>query len=233
MTSLAIFDIDGTLTDTNAVDGDCYRTAVAEAFSVSEHELDWTRAPHFSDRGIFEWLWDLRGGRPPTIAEMARARDRVTELLSAEVIASPARFAPIGGAPQVFDRVRAEGWKVSIATGCWSPSARIKLRAAGIDLDDALISCSDDAGPRTDIVLRSRELAESYYGCAFDRVVSIGDGLWDVETAIALELPFIGVGRGERRARLERAGASVVIEDYSPHAAFMTALAEARVPGGA
>src|SRR5262249_43216884 len=102
MTSLAIFDIDGTLTDTNAVDGDCYRTAVAEAFGVSERELDWTRAPHFSDRGIFEWLWDLRGGRSPTNAEMARARDRVTELLSAEVISSPARFAPIAGAPQVF-----------------------------------------------------------------------------------------------------------------------------------
>jgi phosphoglycolate phosphatase-like HAD superfamily hydrolase len=233
MSSLAIFDIDGTLTDTNAVDGACYRSAVAEALGVSESALDWTKAPHFSDRGIFEWLWDRHGGRPPTDAEVAQARDRLIELLSAEVVTSPARFAPIAGAPRVFDRVRAEGWSVSIATGCWSPSARIKLRAAGIDLDDALIACSDDAAARTDIVRRSRELAESYYGREFDRVVSIGDGLWDVETAALLELPFIGVGRGERRARLERAGASVVIEDYSHLAAFMTALAEARVPGSA
>ena len=76
MTSLAIFDIDGTLTNTNAVDGACYRSAVAEALGVSERALDRKTAPHFSDRGIYEWLWDLHGGRPPTQAEVVRARDR-------------------------------------------------------------------------------------------------------------------------------------------------------------
>jgi phosphoglycolate phosphatase-like HAD superfamily hydrolase len=231
MNSLAIFDIDGTLTDTNAIDDACYRSAVAAAIGVPEAEVDWSGTAHFTDRGIFDWLFDVRGRPAPSEADIGIARNRLTELLTAAMAASPREFQPITGAPAVFAHLAKHGWRISIATGCWGPSARLKLRAAGIDVPDAILACSDDAASRSDIVDLSRERASAFYGCEFSRIVCIGDGTWDVETAASLRLPFVGVGRGERAARLRRAGAAVVIEDYADLDRFTAALAAARVPG--
>jgi phosphoglycolate phosphatase-like HAD superfamily hydrolase len=231
MSSLAIFDIDGTLTDTNAVDDACYRSAVAVAIGVPERAIDWTGAAHFTDRGIFDWLCEVHGRPAPTSADISFARDRLTQLLTTAMGVSPGDFVPIAGAVRVLEHLAAGGWHTSIATGCWRPSARLKLRAAGIDMHDALIACADDAASRTEIVTLSRERATAFYGCEFSRVVSIGDGTWDVETAAALGLPFVGIGRGERAARLRSVGAAVVLEDYSDLDAFTNALAAARVPG--
>jgi phosphoglycolate phosphatase-like HAD superfamily hydrolase len=228
--SLAIFYIDGTLTDTSAVDDACYRSAVAAAIGVPEAEIDWSGTAHFTDRGIFDWLCHVHGRGMPSHDDITVARDRVTELLAAAMATSPGEFLPIAGAPTVFAHLAKHGWRISIATGCWGPSARLKLRAAGIDVPDALIACADDAAARSDIVELSRERAAAFYRCEFSRIVSIGDGTWDVETAVALQLPFVGVGRGERAARLERAGAGVVIEDYSNLSAFTDALEHAAVP---
>jgi phosphoglycolate phosphatase-like HAD superfamily hydrolase len=230
--SLAIFDIDGTLTDTNAVDDACYRSAVAETLGLAEGAIDWTGTPHFTDSGIFDWLFAKHHRKVPSDDDIRAARERLTELLTAAVENSPRQFAPIVGSPRVFGHLASNGWRVSIATGCWRPSALMKLRAAGIDVDDALIACADDAASRADIVTASLKRAQNFYGCDFSRVVSIGDGVWDVATASELELPFIGVGRGDRRVRLEHAGARVVIEDYSDLTAFMSALERAPVPGG-
>jgi phosphoglycolate phosphatase-like HAD superfamily hydrolase len=230
MNCLAIFDIDGTLTDTKAVDDGCYRSAVAEAIGVPESAIDWAAATHHTDRGIYDWLCRVHGRPAPTDDDVSFARDRLTDLLSAAIDATPERFAPISGAPRVFEHLAASGWRVSVATGCWGPSARLKLRAAAIDVHDALIACADDAAARTDIVALSRERAAAFYGCEFSRVVSIGDGPWDVETAAALGLPFVGVGHGERAAQLRRAGAATVIQDYRDLSAFADALAVASVP---
>src|SRR5262249_44074435 len=150
--SLVIFDIDGMLTDTNDVDDDCFRSAVADALGLSSSEIDWTGTLHFTDRGIFDWLSDRHARRAPTDPEIAWARDRLTERLSSAMADSPERFQAIVGATSIFDHVRAAGWNISVATGCWRPSARLKLRAAGIAVDDALVACADDAAARTDIV---------------------------------------------------------------------------------
>src|SRR5919201_6095231 len=67
MTQLCvIFDLDGTLCDTNAVDDDCYRQAAAATLAVPPSEIDWTSAPHITDSGIAHWLWERLRGRVPT-----------------------------------------------------------------------------------------------------------------------------------------------------------------------
>ena len=231
MNSLAIFDIDGTLTNTTNVDDACYRAAVAETIGIPLGAIDWTGSPHHSDRGIFDWLHERLGRPLPSDIQVAAARHRLTERLTTAKNDSPEQFTAVEGAPRVFDHLTANGWDVSIATGCWLPSAMIKLAAGAIDVRDIPIACSDDAAARVDIVAISRQRAEAFYGRQFDRVVSIGDGIWDVEAAFALELPFIGVGHGDQETRLRRAGATTLIEDYADLASFTRSLEEARVPG--
>jgi len=227
---LAIFDIDGTLTDTNGVDDDCYRTTVAEALGVAESAIDWSGAAHVTDSEIFRFLSAAHRRSEPSADEMASARSRFVDRLRAKLEQTPARFTAIRGASTMLGRIVEHGWSVAVATGGWGPSARLKLAVAELAIDDGVFACADDGRSRADIVRLTQGRAEAFYQRQFDRVVSIGDGEWDVRTAIELEMPFVGIGTGERADQLRRSGAAIVLPDYSDLDAFMTALERARRP---
>lgn len=230
MNRLAIFDIDGTLTDTNGVDDDCYRAAVADALDVDPGAYDWEQAAHITDAGIFEWVAGELGRPTPSIAETTRAIATLGEQLAAVCEREPHRFAEIAGARAALSAMQAEGWCIAVATGCWGVSARLKLRAAGIEVPDAVVACADDAIARAEIVQLAQRRAERHYDCTFDRVVSLGDGPWDVRAAAELAMPFIGVG--ERLSELRRLGASTVLLDYRDLDALRSALDDATPPTG-
>jgi phosphoglycolate phosphatase-like HAD superfamily hydrolase len=126
--------------------------------------------------------------------------------------------------------MRSDGWDIALATGGWRPSARLKLKASGLDVPDMVLTCANDAVTREEIVRLARERAAAIRGDSYDRVVSIGDGVWDVRTAANLELPFIGIATGEREAKLRAAGASVVLSDFQDLIAFRSALVIATAP---
>jgi phosphoglycolate phosphatase-like HAD superfamily hydrolase len=74
--------------------------------------------------------------------------------------------------------------------------------------------------------------ARKFYGReGFDRVVSVGDGLWDVRAARNLGFSFLGVGRGADAELLRAAGASHVLEDFTDYGLLLRCLTEAEVPG--
>ena len=230
MNYLAIFDIDGTLTDTNGVDDESYRAAVASAIEVAPETVDWSDALHVTDAEIFRHLCERHGRGQPSAELISSARSQFVERLTVTLVAEPHRFSEIAGAANMLRRLSTEGWCVALATGGWGPSARLKLRAAGLGIDDALLACADDGISRADIVELAKCRAESFYGTRFDRVVSIGDGVWDVDTAAALCLPFIGIARDEKAMRLREAGAQVVFPDYQDVDAFVEALHTAPSP---
>ena len=64
----------------------------------------------------------------------------------------------------------------------------------------------------------------------FARIVSIGDGLWDVRTARKLNFPFLGIGSGAREEELRRAGATHVLQDFADYDGLIQYLEEAEVP---
>jgi phosphoglycolate phosphatase-like HAD superfamily hydrolase len=58
--------------------------------------------------------------------------------------------------------------------------------------------------------------ARAHHGVTeFQRVVSVGDGMWDLTTAEDLGLEFIAIAGGAKRGELERAGATRFHEDYT------------------
>ena len=61
----------------------------------------------------------------------------------------------------------------------------------------------------------------------FERIVCVGDGVWDVHTATSLGLPCIGIGTGGRAERLGSAGASHVFPDFTNLEAVLNALEDA------
>lgn len=62
---VAIFDIDGALTDTNYVDDECFVTALAESYGITDINTDWARYPHTTDPGIARHVFRAKFGRQP------------------------------------------------------------------------------------------------------------------------------------------------------------------------
>jgi phosphoglycolate phosphatase-like HAD superfamily hydrolase len=227
---LAVFDVDGTLTDTKAVDYECFLRAVADQLGVDRARLDLSEAPHVTDSAIAEWLSHKHRGRDLSEDEGVRLIDSFVGLLRAELARTAARFAPVAGAPGLFAELRVAGWEVAVATGGWAPSAHLKLTASGLAEAGLVMATASDASTRVEILRlalgRARERARGDY-C---RIVSVGDGVWDVRAAAELGWAFVGVGRGAAAGALRRAGATHVLPDFSDRAALRDALETATVP---
>lgn len=230
MVRLVVFDVDGTLTDTNAVDDECYRAAIAALLHSDADAIEWQAAPHITDAGIARWLWRRTYDRDPTIEELFALRDRFVEQLSTNARVAPDRFAPIPGAGAAITHLRANGWAIALATGGWSHSARLKLRAAQIEVESIAFASSDDASMRVDIVRAAVNRAVSVASAPVERVVTVGDAPWDVLCARELGYAFVGIGAGDRAACLRDAGASVVLPDYRDLQRLTAALETATVP---
>ncbi|HEU5186607.1 MAG TPA: HAD family hydrolase, partial [Gemmatimonadaceae bacterium] len=229
---LAIFDIDGTLTATNAVDDECYARAVGETLDVAPEAVDWSGTPHVTDVAIARHLWARYRARAAEAHDLAEIQQRFLAMLRAELTRAPERFVAIAGAGTLFPHLRRAGWHVALATGGWLASATVKLRAAGLVATELPMACADDADSREDIVRLAWHKAEAQAGVAFDRVVSVGDAPWDVRTARSLGLPFVGVATGALADRLRTEGAKTIVPDFSDAAAVLAAFTSAASPVG-
>jgi phosphoglycolate phosphatase-like HAD superfamily hydrolase len=141
-------------------------------------------------------------------------------------------FAEIAGAASMLERLNQEPeWKVAIASGGWRDSAILKLKAARIEANNCPAAFADDGYSREEILQSAISKAKSLYQQnRFARIVSIGDGVWDVRTARNLEFPFLGIGIEDAERKLRRAGASHVIKDFADYEKLIRYLTEAKVP---
>jgi phosphoglycolate phosphatase-like HAD superfamily hydrolase len=230
MACLAVFDIDGTLCDTNSVDDACFVQAVAELIGLEASQIDWSDAPHITDSGLLDWLCAKHRFRPLEPSDLDRVLGRFIELLHERAAASPHLFRAIPGAPEALASLADVDWDIALATGGWRHSAQFKLSQIGVDADAFVLATANDAMKRADIVQVAVHQAETRLRMPYTRVVSLGDGPWDVSTAIELGIPFVGIGSGERASRLRQAGAGIVLENMLDLSAFHAALDTARVP---
>lgn len=212
---LVIFDIDGTLTRTNDLDGRCYAQALEEGLGAPI-ERDWAAYRHVTDAGIAAEAFERSIGRPPDADDLARVRDRFLALLRAtreevfEVPGAAALVRALQGRP---------GVAVAIATGAWRESAVWKLRRAAVAADGIPMATGDDSPMRDDII----RLAARRAGGPFDRTVYVGDGPWDLAATRRLGIAFVGVAADRDPAVLRSLGAPHVLGDLRDNPAFLSA----------
>ena len=230
--NLAIFDIDGTLTETDEVDEICFVQALADTHGITGISTTWAAYPHTTDSGITRQIFQENFDRVPTNVELKDFQSRFVNLLEEYCQKDAASFDEISGASSTLRRLNEEpDWKVAIASGSWRVSGALKLKHARIDLDHFPSSFADDGLSREEILNSAVQKAQLRYEQAnFDRIVSVGDGLWDVRTARNLGFPFVGIGREERSKRLFRAGATHVLRDLADYNEVIRCLVEADVP---
>ena len=229
---LAIFDIDGTLTNTNSVDDGCFVKALSEAHAITGINTDWASYPHTTDSGITLQIFREKFGRAPEDLELEKFKSCFVNMLTEEYHLNSSGFTEITGASVAITRLKQEyDWAVAIATGCWRESALLKLRAAKIEIDGIPAAFAEDGLSREEILQAavSKSLKQHRQN-NFGKTVSIGDGLWDVRTARRLNFAFLGVGSAEAATILDRAGAKHIIEDFTDYNRFVHILNEAQIP---
>jgi phosphoglycolate phosphatase-like HAD superfamily hydrolase len=222
---LVMFDIDGTLTETMKVDEECFARSFNDVFGFTDIDTDWSRYPRTTDSGIFHDVFTSRIGESPTAQEVSRFRQHFVQLLAAASSQSP--FAPVAGADRLLSRLTQGGsYRVSLATGGWRDSARLKMASAGMCFDEHPAASADDAFDRESIMRLSKQRAAERYGESFPCTVYVGDGVWDARACRSVGIPFIGIGTGSRATRLSAEGAVRVFPDFCDADIFLRSVDE-------
>lgn len=128
---LAILDIDGTLTNTSRVDEICFTRAMAETHGLTEIGASWANCPHVSDSGITQQIFLDHFNREPNDDDLSPLKSRFFDLLHEHHALDAGHFAEVPGAREMVSQLeQKEDWVITIATGCWRGSAKMKLAAA-------------------------------------------------------------------------------------------------------
>jgi phosphoglycolate phosphatase-like HAD superfamily hydrolase len=214
---LAIFDIDGTLTQSVAVDEVCFVQAFRDVLGIEGINTNWLEYSFQTDSGLALEICRNHLDRDPSGAEIIHLQARFAQLLCAAVEGAGPPIREVPGAAALLHALGAHPpWHIAIATGGWRISARFKLAAAGLPVDAYPWANADDALDRVDILRTAIRRAErAYKQVAFERIVYVGDGVWDVRAARLVGIGFLGLGAGTKAGRLVEEGASCVLQDFS------------------
>jgi phosphoglycolate phosphatase-like HAD superfamily hydrolase len=215
--NLVIFDIDGTLTQSVAVDEACFVRAFQDVLGIEQINTNWLKYNFQTDSGLALEICRNHLGRDPSDAEITSLQARFIQLLFSAVEEATQPIREIPGAATLLHSLGAHPrWRIAIATGGWKASARFKLASAGLPVDAFPWANADDALDRVDILRAAMQRAGQEYGRdAFEDVVYVGDGVWDVRAARSLEIGFLGLAAGNKAVRLVEEGASFVLADFS------------------
>ncbi len=186
-----IFDIDGTLLQSAAVDDDLYKLAVQTVVGPVRFRPSLTDYDYVTDSGILSQVLEDNGilsDPDPTLAIKTHFVDSLQDH-----IRKHGPFLEIPGARNFLSALcSSKDYSVAIATGGWRESAELKLNAAKFVLDGIPIATSDAEHDRSQIMLT----ALSNLGSNFQSVTYYGDGPWDRDACLALGWNFTAVGPG-------------------------------------
>jgi HAD superfamily hydrolase (TIGR01509 family) len=206
MERAALFDVDGTLVDTNHL----HVTTWWEAFRQAGHEVPMHAVHRAIGLGSEDLVAHLLGE--------GRDQDEVDALSQAHKTLYATyfeRLPALQDAGRLVRRLADDGWAVVLATSAGGAELGALRRA--IDADDAIkaTASADDVErgkPSPEPVEHALELA----GVPAERAVFVGDTVWDMRAGTKAGVRSVGVlSGGIPRADLEEAGAVAIYRDVA------------------
>jgi phosphoglycolate phosphatase-like HAD superfamily hydrolase len=200
----AIFDVDGTLVDTNHL----HVVTWWEAFRQGGHRVPMREIHRAVGLGSGDLIEHLLGkDRDPEDDEQFVAAHHALYATYFE------RLPALEAAGDLLRALAGRGWTIVLATSASGPELSALRRA--IDADDVILGAASaddvaDGKPAPDPVRQARELAD----VPSERAVFVGDTVWDMEAAVRDGVvPLAVLSGGIPRADLEAAGAHAVYGD--------------------
>jgi phosphoglycolate phosphatase-like HAD superfamily hydrolase len=185
-----IFDIDGTLLQSDTTDDTLYLVSVRQVLGNVKVRQSWGMYTQFTAAGI---LAEILGDNAVQVTPetVAAVRDCFVASVGRHISAR-GPFAEVPGAKAFVQSLhKSTTHRVAYATGGWLGAALLKLSASEFPVTGIPLATSDDHVERQEIMLHAlRRLGDT-----FDAVTYYGDGHWDAEAAKSLGWQFVPVGR--------------------------------------
>ncbi len=215
---LVIFDIDGTLVNSMNIDDTSFFETFDELYNITIEKDEFVKYKEITsgtDMGLFKHIFSEFFTAPAKLTDTIEFKDYFISRIKKEYEDNPSLFKEIDGAKALIETLQKnQNVNIAIATGCWSDSALIKLKAIGLDIYAFPISSSDIHSSRKDIVLNALNLAEEFYSSeGYEKVYYVGDGAWDYKAAQLLNIDFIGVD-SQNNNQLSALGVEKIINNY-------------------
>ncbi|MER5928898.1 HAD family hydrolase [Streptomyces sp. NPDC002054] len=204
MNRAALFDVDGTLTDTNHLHVTCWW----EAFRQAGHEV----AMHDIHRAIGlpaeDLLAHLLGDDRDSDGD-----DRLSVAHDVLYGTFFDRLPALDSAGALLRELDRRGWRVVLVTSAGEAELTALRKAIGADEAITATASADDVSegkPAPEPVLHALELADA----PSDGAVFVGDTVWDMKAGTRAGVACVGLlSGGIPRADLEAAGAGAVYRD--------------------
>lgn len=204
MTRAALFDVDGTLVDTNHL----HVTSWWEAFRQAGHQVPMPAIHRAVGLGSGDLIAHLLGDERDTGQDAAISAAHST-LYGTYFDRLPA----LRSAAELLWALADRGWRIVLATSAGGSELTALRRAINADDVIAGTASADDVSagkPAPEPVREALRLAD----VSAERAVFVGDTVWDMEAAARAGVRSIAVlSGGIPRAALESAGAGGVYED--------------------
>ncbi|GGX74783.1 HAD family hydrolase [Streptomyces anandii] len=204
MDRAAVFDVDGTLVDTNHL----HVTTWWEAFRQAGHRVPMHAIHRAVGLGSTDLVAHLLGEDRDKDQDDALSAAHTT--LYAQYFH---RLPALDDAGRLLRRLHEDGWRVVLATS--ASGAELGALRRAIDADDAIDATAsaddvEEGKPAPEPVEHALELA----GVPAGRAVFVGDTVWDMRAGSRAGVRCVGVlCGGIPRADLEGAGAQAVYAD--------------------
>ncbi|MET8230737.1 HAD family hydrolase [Micromonospora sp. NPDC005298] len=199
-----LFDVGGTLVDTTYL----HTVSWWEALRQTDQPVTMATVHRSIGMGADKLLDHLLGPERDRDAD-AKLRD-AHDTLYAEYWE---RLTPLPRAADLLRACAERGLRVVLATSASEPEVGALRRALGVDdVVDTVTSSADaeQSKPAPDILVAALEQS----GLDAERVVFVGDSVWDVAAAGKLDIPCVGLTcGGTSRGELAGAGAVAVYDD--------------------
>ena len=205
MNRAVLFDIDGTLVDSNYLHVDAWD----RAFTAAKHPVDVWRIHRSIGMDSGKLLEALLGDDAEALGDAAKDEHSRLYLQNTD------RLRTIAGANELLSELATRGHTVVLATS--APQNELEILLGVLEVDDSVqaVTSAEDVGtakPDPDII----ETALDKAGVTADAAVMVGDSVWDVVAAKRAGVMSIGVlSGGFGREELLSAGATAVYEDVA------------------
>lgn len=212
MTTVALFDIDGTLMTTGGAGRRAMRAAFGEVVDAP-HALDDVKLGGKTDPMILREGLEVIG-RAYDAALVEQILERYLERLEAEVARSPG-YHVFDGVHTILEHAHALNAAVGLGTGNVERGAQVKLARGALNDRFAFGGFGSDAEDRTELIRAGAERGAARLGRPLSecRVIVIGDTPRDVRAAHGIGAVCLAVATGGYDVNaLQKAGADLVVE---------------------
>lgn len=206
--TLIIFDIDGTLTDSIPT----YLPVITNVLGdigLQDIDTDYDNYLHHTDLYALEYNYERTFGKKAP----EDLRHTVDHLLG-EALEKCPPVTEILGATALLSKLQEKEIPFAYGTGAFPKATAVKMTASGVPFIPEVLATSLYNVSRVGFVKEAIEKSKAYYNRShFDRIIAVGDGLWDLKAAQELNIEFLGVGIKNREVLFEN-GCEHWVENY-------------------